>query len=115
MHERTNIQLSATERNALESVVTNRNSPQFRGRARQRHRYTLFNEAIGELTKLPEETSADNPNYLAVHENGERRAGPEPGLGQLCPRKPRRRELEGVVDGAHKVKTSSLNCSCKSQ
>jgi 6-phosphogluconolactonase len=28
-----------------------------------------FNEATGELTKLPEETSADNPNYLAVHES----------------------------------------------
>ncbi len=28
MHERTNIQLSATDRSALEAVVANRNSPQ---------------------------------------------------------------------------------------
>jgi hypothetical protein len=28
MHERTNIQLSAADRNELESVVANRNSPQ---------------------------------------------------------------------------------------
>ena len=28
-----------------------------------------FNEATGALTKLSDETGADNPNYLAIHES----------------------------------------------
>jgi hypothetical protein len=39
MHERTNIQLSATDRSALETVVANRNSPQKARLASKDHPY----------------------------------------------------------------------------
>jgi 6-phosphogluconolactonase len=46
----------------------NREVPYFQGARGKGIAVLSFNEATGELTKLSEETNADNPNYLAIHE-----------------------------------------------
>jgi len=46
----------------------NREVPYFQGAHGKGIAVFSFNEATGVLCKLSEETNADNPNYLAIHE-----------------------------------------------
>jgi 6-phosphogluconolactonase len=57
-----------TGRTLLIVACLNREVPYFQGTRGKGIAVLSFDEATGELTKLSEETNADNPNYLAIHE-----------------------------------------------
>ena len=61
-----------TGRTVLIVACLNREVPYFQGARGKGIAVLSFNEATGELTKFSEETSADNPNYLAIHEGNRR-------------------------------------------
>jgi 6-phosphogluconolactonase len=58
-----------TDRTLLIVACLNREVPYFQGARGKGIAVLGFNEGTGELTKLSEETNADNPNYLAIHES----------------------------------------------
>jgi hypothetical protein len=61
-----------TGRTVLIVACLNREVPYFQGARGKGIAVLSFNEATGELTKFSEETNADNPNYLAIHEGNRR-------------------------------------------
>ena len=58
-----------TDRTLLIVACLNREVPYFQSARGKGIAVLWFNEETGELTKLSEETNADNPNYLAIHES----------------------------------------------